>query len=274
MSEQRYHAAVAEDRAETLWLVADVVEVPRAEPAAAADPMRAAPLPGHRLRSHAQPNAAEAPTFDDEPADGQGRRRGSEEEGQYGESRNPHDCRVTRVALWDRLRGLDLAVEGFATERRSVDVSSQFTRVTTTVVLRAAERKGAGRTSRTTPRITTGFRSSTRPARQRWARSAAELDGLRLFDGQPKMAASADYRRWAFESAALDLALRQNGLSLGSAAGRDYRPVRFVVSTRGDAFAWLEHSPDLELKLDPENDWDTAVHGAARRDAAACACST
>jgi hypothetical protein len=70
------------------------------------------------------------------------------------------------------------------------------------------------------------------------------------------MGASADYRRWAFESAALDLALRQNDLSLGAAVGREYRPVRFVVSTRGDAFAWLEHSPGLELKLDPEDAWE------------------
>ena len=70
------------------------------------------------------------------------------------------------------------------------------------------------------------------------------------------MGASADYRRWAFESAALDLALRQNDLSLGAAVGREYRPLRFVVSTRGDAFAWLQHNPELELKLDPESDWD------------------
>jgi hypothetical protein len=69
------------------------------------------------------------------------------------------------------------------------------------------------------------------------------------------MKASADYRRWALESAALDLGLRQNGLSLGAAVEREYRPVRFVVSTRGDAFAWLEHNPQLELKLDPDADW-------------------
>ena len=42
--------------------------------------------------------------------------------------------------------------------------------------------------------------------------------------------ASLDYRRWAFESAALDLALRQAGRSLGDAVGRDPRPVTFVAS--------------------------------------------
>jgi hypothetical protein len=85
---------------------------------------------------------------------------------------------------------------------------------------------------------------------------SAQLDELRLFEAEPKMTASADYRRWAFESAALDLALRQNGVSLGEAVGREYGAVRFVVSTRADAFAWLQHDPGLELKLDPENDWD------------------
>jgi hypothetical protein len=35
--------------------------------------------------------------------------------------------------------------------------------------------------------------------------------------------------------------------------------VRFVVSTRADAFAWLQHNPELELKLDPENDWDRSL---------------
>ena len=43
-----------------------------------------------------------------------------------------------------------------------------------------------------------------------------------------------DYRRWAFESAALDLALRQNGLTLGAVLGRTYRPVRFVISLKGN----------------------------------------
>ena len=65
-----------------------------------------------------------------------------------------------------------------------------------------------------------------------------------------------DYRRWAFESAALDLALRQAGRSLGDVVGRPYRPVRFVASTRDDVGPWLENDPDLEFKLDATKDWD------------------
>ncbi len=65
-----------------------------------------------------------------------------------------------------------------------------------------------------------------------------------------------DYRRWAFESAALDLALRQAGRSLGEALGREHRPVRFVVSTRHDPHEWLAVDPGLEFKLDPTSEWD------------------
>jgi hypothetical protein len=64
------------------------------------------------------------------------------------------------------------------------------------------------------------------------------------------------YRRWAFESAALDLALRQGETGLGEAVGRQERPVRFVVSTRAAPERWLEAPPGLEFKLDAEKDWD------------------
>jgi hypothetical protein len=64
------------------------------------------------------------------------------------------------------------------------------------------------------------------------------------------------YRRWAFESAALDLALQQNELGLGEALEREERPVRFVVSTRSAPERWLEFAPGLEFKLDAEKDWD------------------
>lgn len=67
---------------------------------------------------------------------------------------------------------------------------------------------------------------------------------------------SRDYRRWALESALLDLALRQAGVSLGEAVDRPYRPVRFVISTRLDIRPWLAIDPALEFKLDPTNDWE------------------
>ncbi|HYN20501.1 MAG TPA: hypothetical protein VE078_06045, partial [Thermoanaerobaculia bacterium] len=84
---------------------------------------------------------------------------------------------------------------------------------------------------------------------------SGHLDDLHLFRIPPRRPSARDYRRWAFESAALDLALRQAGLSLGAALGLPYRPVRFVVSTRGEIGPWLAIDPALEFKLDPTSGW-------------------
>ena len=93
------------------------------------------------------------------------------------------------------------------------------------------------------------------------------LEGLELFPSPPERAVSVNYRRWAFESAALDLALRQAGKSLHEVVGREPRPVTFVVSMRltppgSDEVSTiepvrkrLEIYPTLRFKLDPTNDW-------------------
>ena len=67
---------------------------------------------------------------------------------------------------------------------------------------------------------------------------------------------------WAYESAALDLALRQAGTSLHEALERTPEPVRFVVSLRlGEPPTIeplrrrLEMYPDLRFKLDPTSSW-------------------
>jgi L-alanine-DL-glutamate epimerase-like enolase superfamily enzyme len=77
------------------------------------------------------------------------------------------------------------------------------------------------------------------------------------------------YRRWAYESAALDLALRQNGMSLHGALGREPRPVNFVVSLRlgspstlAPMESRLKRYPDLKFKLDPVSDWDEELIAA------------
>jgi len=160
------------------------------------------------------------------------------------------------MALFDRLAGLELVVEEVRTERRSVEVSSEFTRVTTLVVLSGRGEEGRGEDVTYTAEDHDWFPSPEAAGATTLGELSDSFDGLALFAGEPKMAASQDYRRWAFESAALNLALRQAGMSLAEAVEREVRPVRFVVSTRGDAFAWLAAAPELELKLDPDKDWD------------------
>jgi len=89
------------------------------------------------------------------------------------------------------------------------------------------------------------------------------LDSVDLFPaGPPDEERFRHYRRWAFESAALDLALRQAGLTLAEALGRSYDPVRFVASTRlGEppsadrVHALIDRVPGVELKLDPTPAW-------------------
>ena len=98
---------------------------------------------------------------------------------------------------------------------------------------RAAARRGSARTSRTTARSTTGCRRVGRPSAGRLVDAPHLLrasGALPLFDEEPGQHAFLDYRRWAFESAALDLALRQAGLSLGGAVGRE--PSRSPSSSR------------------------------------------
>jgi hypothetical protein len=98
------------------------------------------------------------------------------------------------------------------------------------------------------------------------------LDLANLFPVAPIRESARFYRRWAFESAALDLALRQNGLSLQDAVGRTARPVNFVASIRiGDPpslaglHGWLAQNPDLHLKLDATPGWDDGLVAALAR---------
>ena len=87
-----------------------------------------------------------------------------------------------------------------------------------------------------------------------------------LFPVAPIRDSAPYYRRWAVESAALDLALRQNGLSLQAAVGREAEPVNFVASVRtGEPpsltpiRARLAVDPGLRFKLDPTPDWDDGL---------------
>ena len=67
-------------------------------------------------------------------------------------------------------------------------------------------------------------------------------------------------RRWGFEAAALDLALRQRRVPLHEVLGREPQPVRFVVSTGPQRIDHIrEAHPDMRFKLDPTSEWDEAL---------------
>lgn len=173
---------------------------------------------------------------------------------------------VRPVRLYDAVAELPLEVESYELERLELKVSPEFTRVTTVVHLTGAGEEGIGED------VTYTATDPPPPADLPLSGSytldsySQLLDGLDLFLQEPEMGASTDYRRWAFESAALDLALRQDGRSLADALGLEPRPVTFVSSMRfgdppssGPLLEWRKAYPDLRFKLDPTSDWSDAL---------------
>jgi hypothetical protein len=170
------------------------------------------------------------------------------------------------VALYDAVADLPLVIESHSLERLELQVSPEFTRVTTLIHLGGDGEEGVGED------VTYTATDHPPPAGLPLAGShtldsfSQHLEGLDLFLQEPEMGASRDYRRWAFESAALDLALRQAGKSLAGAVGRDPRPVTFVSSMRfGEPpsieplLHWRQIYPALRFKLDPTSDWSDAL---------------
>jgi L-alanine-DL-glutamate epimerase-like enolase superfamily enzyme len=171
------------------------------------------------------------------------------------------------VPTYDRLADLPLEIESYELERLEQQVSTEFTRVTTVIHLHGGGEEGIGEDVTYTAEDQTAFQAEGGDLPITGSHvldSFSELVGrLELFPSGPAMEASHDYRRWAFESAALDLALRQAGRSLADAVGREPRPVRFVVSMRlgeppstARVRRWLELYPGLQFKLDPQSSWD------------------
>ena len=73
------------------------------------------------------------------------------------------------------------------------------------------------------------------------------LESRYLFERAPQYEVVRNYRRWAFEAAALDLALRQAGARLDETLGRTAAPVHFVVSP---APGFSEFPSGARLKID------------------------
>jgi hypothetical protein len=170
------------------------------------------------------------------------------------------------MSTYDAVRDLPLEIERVTLEGLSREVSSGFTRESTVVHLYGAGEEGVGEDVTYDAPDHIAFR----PAGDRLPLSGSHtlesfsrlLATLDLFPEGPQRPASLDYRRWAFESAALDLALRQAGRSLAEALGREPRPVAFVVSKRlpepptvEPIVRLRERFPNLTFKLDPTSDW-------------------
>jgi len=171
------------------------------------------------------------------------------------------------MSTWELLADLPVAIEGYALEPLSAKVSSDFERKSTVIRLRGAGEEGAGEDV-TYDAVDHDILQAAGPSlplagRFTLASFAEHLTGLQLFSQAPQREVSQLYRTWAYQSAALDLALRQAHTTLHAALAREPEPVRFVVSLRlGEPPSLdpvrerLELYPGLRFKLDPTSSWD------------------
>ncbi|MBI5310900.1 MAG: hypothetical protein HZB14_07755 [Actinobacteria bacterium] len=171
------------------------------------------------------------------------------------------------MGFYDAFRDLALSIDSYELIGHSLEVSSGFERLTTEIVFHGDGSSGRGEdviydavdhiaVQDAPPALPLPFKGTLDEFSQL-------LGEAQLFPVPPvRPETSPNYRRWGFESAALDLALRQAGLSFDAALGIEPRPVRFILSLRlGDppdiarVNDWLAVAPWLEFKLDAENSW-------------------
>ena len=119
------------------------------------------------------------------------------------------------MASYDLIRDLPFVVDSYALEPLEAEVSSDFTRLSTVIRLLGGGEEGVGEdvTYDQLDHIALQDAGPCSPLAGEWtiASFSEHLEGLDLFPVPPVREPSIDYRRWAFESAALDLALRQAG---------------------------------------------------------------
>jgi L-alanine-DL-glutamate epimerase-like enolase superfamily enzyme len=168
-------------------------------------------------------------------------------------------------SLWNRIADLPLAIEAHAVEH--LDAGPGVDRTTLLVRLRGHGAEGLGEDVGGTMTDEDGRFLAAAPdlaLAGDWtlASFAEHLSGLDLWPDPPQWEMARRFRTWALESAALDLALRQAGMGLAEALGREPAPVRFVNSLGlGDPPEFeavgqrLERYPGLRFKLDAQATW-------------------
>lgn len=176
--------------------------------------------------------------------------------------------------LWTAVRDLPITIESSAFQaiRPSGPLPPGPVEVddfsTTHLHLRGRGEEGIGEQVGM-PEAQDELRASDHPLTGEWPTLAAfldHLDTIELWREPPEMELARNWRRWTFESAALDLALRQAGTTLPEALGRTPRPVSFVTSFG------LGDPPDIDLvarrralhptvgfKLDVAPSWTQAI---------------
>jgi hypothetical protein len=183
---------------------------------------------------------------------------------------NPARPTINGESLWSRLADQPLVVDGCEYERLHAVLAFGFERFTTHVRLIGAGADGLGEDVSVFREDGTAL-YETRPSlplEGKWTLGAFcdHLATLELWPEPPEWDGALRFRNWAFESAALDLALRQNGHSLHGVLGLEPQSVRFVNSlglgeepSIEPVRRRLDRSPDVRFKLDAEASWAPAL---------------
>jgi L-alanine-DL-glutamate epimerase-like enolase superfamily enzyme len=170
--------------------------------------------------------------------------------------------------IWERVAGLSLVVDGYGLERLDAD---GYERTTTQYRLRGGGEEGVGED--------VGLFDENAEALHEagpyldlageWT-LAGFVEHLTTVDqwkvAPPEWEMARSWRNWAFESAALDLALRQAGLTLPEALGLEPPPLRFVNSlglgdppSAAGIAQRVAQNPTVGFKLDAAAAWNQAI---------------
>ena len=170
------------------------------------------------------------------------------------------------MGTYDAIADLPVRIESFDLEPHSYRVPIGFERKTTVVRLRGAGEEGVGEDVTYIAADQEAFQAlgmALGIAGEFTLREFSRfLDSVDFWPRGPELPDSRPFRRWAFESAALDLALRQAGSGFDRRLGMTLRPVHFVVSLNlgnppdtEPVYRMLRHDPKLRFKLDAGAAW-------------------
>jgi len=177
---------------------------------------------------------------------------------------------VNDESLWLRLAGLPLVIEACEYDRLHAVLAYEFERITTHVRLVGAGADGLGEDVSVFQEDGTALHE-TRPSlalEGEWtlAGFCDHVALLELWPQPPEWDVALRLRNWAFESAGLDLALRQAGRSLHDVLGLEPQPARFVNSLGLGKEPSIEplrrrlaRSAGVRFKLDAEATWAPAL---------------
>jgi hypothetical protein len=183
---------------------------------------------------------------------------------------NPAGPTMNGESLWPRLAGLPLVIEACEYDRLHAVLAYEFERITTHVRLVGAGAEGLGEDVSVLREDGTALHETrpSLPLEGEWtlAGFCDHLATLALWPEPPEWEVALRFRNWAFESAALDLALRQAGRSLHDVLGLEPQPVRFVNSLGLGEEPSIEpvrrrlaRAPGVRFKLDAEVTWAPAL---------------